>query len=125
MLAYSVLGLLYLLLHAVLVGLLAWALIDAIMRPADGFALASRSKTFWVAVTLVGLLLGVDRYFFRVVFLVPGFVKTIAFWACLFGATYYLSSERRKMGDAGFRWPFRRGKGDAGGAGGANPQGSW
>lgn len=125
MLVYSVLDLLYLLLHLVLVGLIVWALIDALMRPADGFALASQSKPFWIFVMILGLLLGVDRYFFRVVFLVPGFVKGLAFWACLFGATYYLSSERRKIGDGGFRWPFGRGKGDASGAGGSKPSGSW
>ncbi len=106
--------------HLALFGLIVWALADVLLRPADDFLYSSQKKPFWVLVFALGVLVGVDRTLFRVIFLVPGFVKSLAYWGVLFAAAYYLGTERKRMGPNTNRprWPF--GKGDAG-----QGRGSW
>ena len=123
MFGFTVLSLLYKAIDVAFLGLIAWALADAVMRPADDFTYASQKKPFWVTLMVLGLFVGVDRTFMRVIFMVPSIIKWLLFWGCIFGAVYYLGTERRKMGPGGLRWPFGKGGGENGSAG--NSRGTW
>lgn len=116
---YSILGLLYLAVDIALAGLALWALLDALLRPADDFALARQNKPFWVmALALAVLVTG--NAVIPVLPVASGFTGSILFWVGLFAVLYYLSNERRAMGPGRLRWPFGRGGGS-----GRDSRGRW
>lgn len=100
----TILSLVSSLIQIALFVLIVVALATAFMHPNGDFT-DKGTKALWVAVLAIGVLLGVDRIFFRVVFLIPGFIKTIAYWGCIFAAMYFLASEHVRMGrSGGFTW---------------------
>ena len=116
---YSILGLLYQIVDIAIFALAVWALVDALMRPADQFALARQTKPFWV-MALAFAVLVTGNAVMPVVYFGSGILRTLVFWAGFFAAIYYLTNERRAMGPGGLRWPFGRG-----GQSGRDSRGRW
>lgn len=105
--------------------LIVVAFATAFMHPSADFA-DKGTKALWVALLAIGVLIGVDRLFFRLIFFVPGFLKTLVYWGCIFAAMYFLGSEHARMGrTGGFTWKsfFDRRKPDSGNAG--DSRSSW
>jgi hypothetical protein len=96
-------------------GLEAWALVDAVRRPAGAFVAAGkRTKTFWVAITAVAAAIG----FVSLPFVDLGFLGILA----VVGAAVYLADVRPAVRQYG-GGPRR---GDRGGRGGdQGPYGPW
>ncbi|VEI13614.1 DUF2516 family protein [Trueperella bialowiezensis] len=84
----------YRLLPLMLTGLFAWGFVDASRRPEGQFALAARSKNFWLAVLGIG---GLVYFVVRVLRWWFPFGRLVSF-ALLIAAVYYLGPERSRMG---------------------------
>ncbi|MCF2706046.1 DUF2516 family protein [Arcanobacterium haemolyticum] len=84
-----------------MIGLLAWALFEAIRRPSSMFALARLPKNTWIIILVVGLLVVGNGTFWWFPF---PFMSILRF-AGLIAAVYFLGPECQRMGP-------RRGRGD-------------
>ncbi|MBR6460192.1 MAG: DUF2516 family protein [Actinomycetaceae bacterium] len=121
----TILSLVSYLLQIALFVLIVVAFVTAFMHPSGDFT-DKGTKALWVALLAIGVLLGIDRIFFSVIFLIPGFLKTIAYWGCIFAAMYFLASEHARMSRAGgFTWKKFFDRRKPGGGNSSDSRGSW
>lgn len=105
--------------------LIVVAFLTALMHPRGDFTDTS-SKTLWLVILGIGILLGIDRLFFNLIFFIPWILTMIAYWACIFAAIYFLSQEHTRMSRlGGFTWKNFFGRHGRGNGGARNSRGSW
>ena len=92
--AYDVIGWVYLAIELAILALAVWALIAAATRPAGDFALAQKSKGFWVGVLGASVLIAANGVFYTVA--LP--FSWLLSMASIFAAIYFLGPERQRMG---------------------------
>ena len=115
MFVYSLWEWIYFIIDVAIMGLVLWALVSAIIRPAQDFMYARQKKGFWIGILLASLLVTGNGWLYRFPLPFSGLLSL----AAIFAAVYFLGPENQRMG------PRRRGGGGYGGGRNTGPRGGW